>query len=152
MNTERLAERETPLHCLGSKLNRTVLNSCGKPIIRSGKTRDFCGEPGFFANRAISHHKRSQKRKLTIFGNTKQVIHDYDTVIDNSIPFRKPCRACRHQAGLPGTKDVPWHQGLPSITVIRPQKALQLETLLGGLGGLASRRRQTLTSDFKFVR
>jgi len=35
--------------------------------------------------------------------------------------------------------------------VIRPQKALQLETLLGGLGGTPSRRRQTLTSDFKFV-
>jgi hypothetical protein len=56
------------------------------------------------------------------------------------------------KAGLPGTKAVPWHQGRPSITVIRPQKALQLETLLGGLGGTPSRRRQTLTSDFKFVR
>ena len=38
------------------------------------------------------------------------------------------------KAGLPGTKDVPWHQGLPSITVIQPQKVLQLETILGGLG------------------
>jgi hypothetical protein len=26
---------------------------------------------------------------LTIFGNSKQVIQDYDTVIDNSILFRK---------------------------------------------------------------
>ena len=26
---------------------------------------------------------------MTIFGNTKQVIQDYDTVFDNSIPFRK---------------------------------------------------------------
>ena len=34
-DTERLAERETLLHRLGSKLNRTVLNSCGNPIIRS---------------------------------------------------------------------------------------------------------------------
>jgi hypothetical protein len=48
------------------------------------------------------------------------------------------------------TKAVPWHQGRPSITVIPPQKALQLETLLGVLGGTPSRRRQTLTSDFKF--
>jgi hypothetical protein len=32
----------------------------------------------------------SQKRKLTIFGNTKQAVQDYyDTVFDNSIPFRK---------------------------------------------------------------
>ena len=45
MNTERLAERETLLHRLGSKLNRTVFNSCGNPIfIRSGKTRDFSGK------------------------------------------------------------------------------------------------------------
>ncbi len=35
VNTERLAEREMLLHHLGSKLNRTVLNSCGNPIIRS---------------------------------------------------------------------------------------------------------------------
>ena len=129
-----------------------------------------------------SHQKRSQTRKLTIFGNTKQVIQDYDTVFDNSIPFRKndPLRILECSVpGLPGlptlevewksgTKAVPWHdadvfylflqkqkigaQGRPSITVIRPQKALQLETLLGGLGGTPSRRRQTLTSDFKFVR
>ena len=39
-------------------------------------------QPGFFANRVIF-------TKLTIFGNTKQVIQDYDTVFDNSIPFRK---------------------------------------------------------------
>ncbi len=39
-------------------------------------------QPGFFANRDIF-------TKLTIFGNTKQVIQDYDTVFDNSIPFRK---------------------------------------------------------------
>ena len=35
VNTERLAERETLLHRLGSKLNRIVFNSCGNPIIRS---------------------------------------------------------------------------------------------------------------------
>ena len=26
---------------------------------------------------------------MTIFGNTKQIIQDYDTVFDHSIPFRK---------------------------------------------------------------
>jgi len=34
-NYERLAERETLLHRLGSELNRTVLNSCGNSIIRT---------------------------------------------------------------------------------------------------------------------
>ena len=63
-HTERLAERETLLHRLGSKLNRIVLNSCGNPIIRSGKTRDFFAEPGFFANRAI--HTKS---KTELLGN-----------------------------------------------------------------------------------
>ena len=52
-----------------------------KLIIRSAKTRDFCAT-GFFANREIF-------TEFTIFGNTKQVIQDYDTVFDNSIPFRK---------------------------------------------------------------
>ena len=61
VDTERLAERETLLHRLGSKLNRTVLNSCGNPIIRSAKTRDFCAEPGFFANRAIHTKKEAKK-------------------------------------------------------------------------------------------
>ena len=32
------------------------------------------------------------------------------------------------KAGLPDTKAVPWHQARPSITVIQPQKDLQLET------------------------
>ena len=39
-------------------------------------------QPGFFGNRVIF-------TKLTIFGNTKRVIQDYDTVFDNSILFRK---------------------------------------------------------------
>ena len=42
-----------------------------------------------FCEQSHSHQKRTQKRKLTIFGNTKQVIQDYDTVFDNSIPLRK---------------------------------------------------------------
>jgi hypothetical protein len=69
VNTERLAERETLLHYLGSKLNRTVSNSCGNPIIRSGKTRDFCAEPGFFANRAI-HTKKEAKKGSWLFLET----------------------------------------------------------------------------------
>ena len=43
----------------------------------------------FFCEQSHSHQKRSQKRKLTIFGNTKQVIQDHDTVFDNSILFHK---------------------------------------------------------------
>jgi len=42
-------------------------------------------EPGFFGEQSHSHRKRTPKRKLTIFENTKQVIQDYDTVFDNSI-------------------------------------------------------------------
>ena len=53
----------------------------------------------FFANRVIF-------TKLTIFGNTKQVIQDYDTVFDNhSIPFRKndPLRITYFRIpGVPG--------------------------------------------------
>ena len=78
---ERLAERETLLHRLGSKLNRTVFNSCGNSLSVAEKHVTFA-QPGFFANRVIF-------TELTIFGNTKQVIQDYDTVFDNSIPFRK---------------------------------------------------------------
>ena len=89
VNTERLAERETLLHSLGSKLNRTVLNSCGNPIIRTGNNTWLLRSQVFFCEQSHSHHKRSQKRKLTIFGNTKQVIQDYDTIFDNSIPLRK---------------------------------------------------------------
>ena len=81
VDTERLAERETLLHRLGSKLNRTVRNSCGNSLSVAQKHVTFA-QPGFFANRVIF-------TKLTIFGNTKQVIQDYDTVFDNSIPLRK---------------------------------------------------------------
>ena len=92
VDTERLAERETLLHRLGSKLNRTVLNSCGNSLSVAEKHVTFA-QPGFFANRVIF-------TKLTIFGNTKQVIQDYDTVFDNSIPFRKndPLRISEYRA------------------------------------------------------
>ena len=62
-------------------------------------------QPGFFGEQSHSHQKRTQKRKLTIFGNTKQVIQDYDTVFDNSIPFRKndPLRITYFRIpGVPG--------------------------------------------------
>jgi len=45
--------------------------------------------PRFFLRTEPFTPKKKQKRKLTVSGNTKQVIQDYDTVFDNSIPFRK---------------------------------------------------------------
>ena len=102
VDTERLAERETLLHRLGSKLNRTVFNSCGNSLSVPEKHVTF-PQPGFFANRVIF-------TTLTIFGNTKQVIQDYDTVFDNSIPFRKndPLRITYFR--IPGVHFVPWHE------------------------------------------
>ena len=47
-DTERLAERETLLHRLGSKLNRTVFNSCGNSLSVAQKHVTFA-QPGFFA-------------------------------------------------------------------------------------------------------
>ena len=53
VNTERLAERETLLHRLGSKLNRTVLNSCGNSLSVPQKhvtfptARFFCEQSHF---------------------------------------------------------------------------------------------------------
>jgi len=105
-DTERLAERETLLHRLGSKLNRTVFNSCGNSLSVAEKHVTF-PQPGFFANRVFF-------TKFTIFGNTKQVIQDYDTVFDNSIPFRKndPLRITYFRIpGVPGLHFVPWHRG-----------------------------------------
>ncbi len=82
VNTERLAERETLLHRLGSKLNRTVLNSCGNSL-SVGKTRDF-----FRNTKQVMTFSETSKVNSILFENTKQVIQDYDTVFDNSIPFR----------------------------------------------------------------
>jgi hypothetical protein len=158
------------LHRLGSKLNRTVLNSCGNPLSVPQITRDFLRYTKLRVNGwSHSHQKRSQTRKLTIFGNTKQVIQDYDTVFDNSILSAKmthygfssvPCRDCRvcprvsclgTKAGLPGTKAVPWHQARQSITVIRPQKDLQLETLfLRGIPPAAGGKHSPRTSSLDF--
>ena len=66
-------------------------------------------QPGFFANRVFF-------TKFTIFGNTKQVIQDYDTVFevfDYSIHFRKNdlLRITYFRIpGVPGLHFVPWHQ------------------------------------------
>ena len=52
---------------------------------------------------------------MTTFGNTKQVIQDYDTVFDtgNSIPLPKndPLRITYFRIqGVPGLHFVPWHR------------------------------------------
>jgi len=70
-------------------------------------------EPGFFGEQSHSHQKRTPKRKLTIFENTKQVIQDYDTVFDNSIPLRKNdlLRITYFRIpGVPGLHFVPWQR------------------------------------------
>ena len=61
VNTERLAERETLLHRLGSKLNRTVFNSCGNSLSVPQITRDFCETPNLLANGAV-HTKKEAKQ------------------------------------------------------------------------------------------
>jgi hypothetical protein len=87
-NTERLAERETLLYRLGSELNRPFSILVETPLSVAQKHVIFSAAR-FFCEQSHSRHKRRQKRKLTIFGNTKQGIQDYNTVFDNSIPFRK---------------------------------------------------------------
>ena len=76
---------------------------------------------GFFANRVIF-------TEFTIFGNTKEVIQDYDTVFDNSIPFRKndPLRITYFRIqGVPGLHFVPWHRGSgPPRSPGRPQTSI----------------------------
>ena len=61
VDTERLAERETLLHRLGSKLNRTVLNSCGNSLSVAQITRDFFRNTKLRANGAI-HTKKEAKQ------------------------------------------------------------------------------------------
>ena len=165
-DTERLAERETLLHRLGSKLNRTVLNSCGNSLSVAQKHVTFA-QPGFFGEQSHSHQKRTPKRKLTIFENTKQVIQDYDTVFDNSIPFRKndPLRITYFRIpGVPGLHFVPWHRGSGCLGAAAPVTGAAADeynlnvvdcnasvtvarrssiSVSGGLGGTPSRRRQT---------
>ena len=92
------------------------------PLSVAQITRDFSGSQ-VFCEQSHSHQKRSQKRKLTIFGNTKQVIQDYDTVFDNSIPFRKndPLRITYFRIpGVPGLHFVPWHRGSGCLGAAAP--------------------------------
>ena len=70
-------------------------------------------QPGFFGEQSHSHQKRTQKRKLTIFGNSKQVIQDYDTVFDNLILFRINDLlqiTYFRIPGVPGLHFVPWNR------------------------------------------
>jgi hypothetical protein len=104
---------------------------------------------------------------ILLFGNTKQVIQDYDTVFDNSIPFRKNdlLRITYFRIpGVPGLHFVPWHRGSgylgaaapvtgaasdeynlnvvdcnASVTVARRSSI----SVSGALRGTPSRRRQT---------
>jgi len=73
-------------------------------------------QPGFFGEQSHSHQKRTQKRKLTIFENTKQVIQDYDTVFDNSIPLRKNDLLRITYFRIPGLHFVPWHRDTRPVT------------------------------------
>jgi hypothetical protein len=80
-----------------------------------------------FLERSHSHQKRSQK--LTVSGNTKQVIQDYDTVFDNSaIPFRKNdlLRITYFRIpGVPGLHFVPWHRGSGCLGAAAPPRRPQ---------------------------
>ena len=67
VNTERLAERETLLHRLGSKLNRTVLNSCGNSLSVAqtrdfSATRFFCEQSHFHEIDYVWKHQTSNSR------------------------------------------------------------------------------------------
>ena len=67
--------------------------------------------------------EKKPKKELTIFGNTKQVIQDYDTVFDNSIPFRKNdlLRITYFRIpGVPGLHFVPWHRGSGCLGAAAP--------------------------------
>ena len=90
------------------------------PLSVAQITRDFCAARFFW--RPFTP-KRTQKRKLTIFGNTKQVIQDYDTVFDNSIPLRKNdlLRITYFRIpGVPGLHFVPWHRGSGCLRAAAP--------------------------------
>jgi hypothetical protein len=61
VNTERLAERETLLHRLGSKLNRIVFNSGGTPLSVAQITRDFSGARFFWRTEPFTPKKNPKK-------------------------------------------------------------------------------------------
>jgi hypothetical protein len=124
---------------------------------------------GLVDNKRNTHHKIRQKRKLTVSENTKQVIQDYDTVFDNSIPFRKNdlprITYFRIPGGVPGLHFVPWHRGIGCLCAAAPVTGAAADEhnlnvvdcnasvtvarrsfkFISGLarGGTPSRRRQT---------
>ena len=62
---------------------------------------------------------KHQTSNSILFGNTKQVIQDYDTVFDNSIPYRKNdlLRITYFRIpGVPGLHFVPWHRDTRPVT------------------------------------
>ena len=61
VNTERLAERETLLHRLGSKLNRTVFNSCGNSLSVAEKHVTFRGARFFWRTEPFTPKKNPKK-------------------------------------------------------------------------------------------
>ena len=65
VNTERLAERETLLHRLGSKLNRIVFNSGGTPLSVAQITRDFSGARFFWRTEPFTP-KKNPKKELEV--------------------------------------------------------------------------------------
>jgi len=108
-----------------------------------------------------------------VSGNTKQVIQDYDTVFDNSIPFRKNLNDLLRITyfripGVPGLHFVPWHRGSGCLghgaaapvtgaaadeynlnvvdcnaSVTVARRSSTGISDSGGLGGTPSRRRQS---------
>ncbi len=61
VDTERLAERETLLYRLGSKLNRIVSNSCGNSLSVAKITRDFCAARFFWRTEPFTPKKNPKK-------------------------------------------------------------------------------------------
>jgi hypothetical protein len=66
-----------------------VSNSCGNSLSVAEKHVTFCETPLVFRTSNSRLFPKHQTSNSILFGNTKQVIQDYDTVFDNSIPFRK---------------------------------------------------------------
>ena len=61
VDTEHLAERETLLHRLGSKLNRIVFNSCGNSLSVAQITRDFYATRFFWRTEPFTPKKNPKK-------------------------------------------------------------------------------------------
>ena len=109
----------------------------GSVTLKINNQHTLICEARFFCEQNHSHQKRRQKRKLTIFGNTKQVIQDYDTVFANSIPFRKNDPLQITYLRIPdvtGLHFVPWHRAEMATPLVGYRAdALQADAGLAGL-------------------